>query len=597
MHQLLVIDKVDVQVATRDFLSDIIQNELVHTVFQPIIDLNRRTIHGYEALIRGPENTEYFSPLPLFEAAQAHKLEVQMEIMCRKVSIRQYAELGLREKLFLNISPSALMNPDFKTGKTQQYLQEYGITPEQVVIEVTEQQKTYNYRMFADAITHYRDMGFTVALDDLGDGYSGLRLWSELLPDFIKVDKHFIHNIHNDRIKASFVASLHRMATASNCRIIAEGVEQGEELAVLQKIGIPFAQGYHFARPKPVPPTAIELDRFAQAAVLKQDARFMEMETTDLSRIARQVEPLSMSMLVNEIVDHLQRNPEVQLVPILQQGRPVGIINRHLFFNRLMASRFGVELYGKRPISSFLDGKVILVDINSELEDVSLRLTSTPVPEQAFIITADGLYHGVATVLDLLEIITEKKIENARHANPLTLLPGIVPVNKVIDRKLKEQQAFSVAYFDLDCFKPYNDYYGYDAGDRVIQLLADLIKKAYSRDSSLIGHIGGDDFIVMDSSNSHLENIENLLRSFTEQIPQYYDSGHLKEGGITGIDRSGRMSFFPLVSVSVGVVPPEAVSTCLSHIEIADLASEAKKIAKKQPGNSYFINRRAIVRV
>ncbi len=65
-----------------------------------------------------------------------------------------------------------------------------------------------------------------VALDDLGDGYSGLRLWSELLPDFhIKVDKR-CHSIHNDRIKASFVASLHRMATASNCRIIAEGVEQ-----------------------------------------------------------------------------------------------------------------------------------------------------------------------------------------------------------------------------------------------------------------------------------------------------------------------------------------------------------------------------------
>ncbi len=69
----------------------------------------------------------------------------------------------------------------------------------------------------------------------------------------------------------------------------------------------------------------------------------------------------------------------------------------------------------------------------------------------------------------------------------------MVPVNKVIDRMLKEQQAFSVASIDLDCFKPYNDYYGYDAGDRIIQLLADLIKKVFHHNQSLIGHIGGDD--------------------------------------------------------------------------------------------------------
>ncbi|MES2624910.1 MAG: bifunctional diguanylate cyclase/phosphodiesterase [Pseudomonadota bacterium] len=597
MQQLFVLDQINPEVRPYDILRDIILHEDVHTVFQPIVDLNGRSIHGYEALIRGPENTEYFRPIALFDAAITHKLEVQLEIMCRKVSIREYAALGLSEKLFLNISPTALMNPDFKKGKTLQYLEEYEISPEQVVIEVTEQQKTHNYRLLAEAITHYRNMGFTVALDDLGDGYSGLRLWSELLPDFIKVDKHFISNIHNDRIKASFVASLHKMATASNCKIIAEGVEQGEELMMLQKIGISFAQGFWFARPTAVPVTALEADKFSLDTMSSHVARYAVNEVTDLSRIARQVEPQSTSMLVSEIVDYLQKNPELQLVPILKEGRPVGIINRHLFFNRLMASRFGVELYGKRPISSFLDDKVILVDINSELENVSQRLTSTPVPEQAFIITSDGRYHGVATVLDLLEIITEQKIENARHANPLTLLPGIVPTNKVIDRMLKEQQPFSVAYFDLDCFKPYNDYYGYEAGDRIIQLLADLIKKSYPYDHSLIGHIGGDDFIVVDSSSTHLENIENLLKRFAEQIPQYYEEAHLADGGINGIDRSGRLSFFHLVSVSVGVVPPDSVSSCISHIEIADLASEAKKIAKKQPGNSYFINRRAIIRV
>ncbi len=440
MRQSFILDQLHPIVRNVDVLRDIILNENVHAVFQPIVDISKRTIHGYEALIRGPEKSDYFSPLPLFEAALAHELEVELEIMCRKVSIRRYAELGLKEKLFLNISPAALLNPDFKKGKTLKYLKEFSISPEQVVIEVTEQQRTHNYALLAEVITHYRNMGFTVALDDLGDGYSGLRLWSELLPDFIKIDKHFIRNIHNDRIKASFVGSLHRMATASSCRIIAEGVEHSDELVALQKIGISFAQGFYFAKPMAIPCRELDPAAFQSNVSFKKDDSGVDAESTDLSRIARYVMPQSTSMLVCEIVDYLQKNPELQLVPILQEGRPVGIINRHLFFNRLMASRFGVELYGKRPISSFLDDKVILVDINSQLENVSQRLTSMPVPEQAFIITSEGLYHGVATVLDLLEIITEQKIESARHANPLTLLPGIVPVNKVINRMLKDER-------------------------------------------------------------------------------------------------------------------------------------------------------------
>jgi diguanylate cyclase (GGDEF)-like protein len=581
--------------ADEELVRDIIARERVQAVFQPIVDLKRRAILGYEALTRGPEDTPFHKPIALFGAAIKLGLESELEIVCRKNSIRAFAKLGLDAKLFLNISPGALTNPGFKKGKTLRYLEEFGISPERVVIEVTEQHKTQGYRLLAEALAHYRSMGFTVALDDLGAGYSGLRLWTEVLPDYIKIDKHFIRNIHNDRIKASFVTSLYRMASASNCQVIAEGVELAEELKVLQKIGIGFVQGYYFARPESIPLRTLEKCDFdgndwATHFPLPTDGN------ADLMRISRQIEPLSADTTVNDIVDLFQKRPDLQLLPILEQERPAGIINRHLFFNKLMATRFGVELYGKRAIRKLLEKQVILIDINSELESVSQRLIATPVPEQAFIITAEDRYHGVATVLDLLEIITEQKIQNARHANPLTLLPGIVPVNHVINKMLGERRSFCVAYFDLDNFKPYNDYYGYDAGDRIIQLLSDQLRKVYHGSHALIGHIGGDDFIVMDSAVDYLGNIQALLGGFAEQVPQYYSQTHLQEGGINGIDRNGQFSFFGLTSVSVGVVPPESVATCQSHIDIADLASEAKKLAKTTRGNSYFINRRAIVR-
>jgi EAL domain-containing protein (putative c-di-GMP-specific phosphodiesterase class I)/GGDEF domain-containing protein len=574
---------------------DIVARERVQAVFQPIIDLRKRAILGYESLTRGPEDTPFHKPIALFEAATTLGLESELEVVCRKNSIRAFAELGLDAKLFLNISPGALTNPGFKKGKTLRYLEEFGISPERVVIEVTEQHKTRGYRLLAEALAHYRSMGFTVALDDLGAGYSGLRLWTEVLPDYIKIDKHFIRNLHNDRIKLSFVTSLFRMASASNCQVIAEGVELEEELKVLQKIGITYVQGYYFARPQSIPLRTLEHCDFAANDWMTQFPLPPE-GNADLMKISRQLEPLSPETTVNRIVDLFQKHPELQLLPIVEKDLPVGIINRHLFFNKLMATRFGVELYDKKPVRKLLEKQVILIDINSELESVSQRLIATPVPEQAFIITSEGKYHGVATVLDLLEIITEQKIQNARHANPLTLLPGIVPVNHVINKMLGERQSFSVAYFDLDNFKPYNDYYGYDAGDRIIQLLADQLRKVYRTGHALIGHIGGDDFIVMDSTPDYLANIKTLLSGFAEQVPQYYSQTHQQEGGITGIDRNGAFSFFGLSSVSVGVVPPEAVATCQSHIDIADLASEAKKLAKGTRGNSYFINRRAIVR-
>jgi EAL domain-containing protein (putative c-di-GMP-specific phosphodiesterase class I)/GGDEF domain-containing protein len=586
----------EVHFQSSSMLREIIQNELLYPVFQPIVNVRHQQILGYEALIRGPDGSPYYKPIQLFSGAKAIGMDVELEVLCRKCSIREFVQLGLSGQLFLNISPGALLDPAFRKGRTLKYLQEYCVNPERVVIEITEQHETKGYQMLAAALAHYRGMGFTVALDDLGAGYSGLRLWSELLPDFIKVDKHFVRRINSDRIKASFVTNLLRMSSASNCQLIAEGVEDVEELKTLQRLGVTFVQGYYFARPERVPPASIAVEKFP----IEERELLVPLASTgntDLQRISRQVAPLSASVTVNEAVDHLQRHPELQLLAVLDGTRPVGIINRHQFFNRLMATRFGMELYGKRRISKLLGQQLILVDLNAELETVSQQLVSTQVPEQAFIIMDGERYHGVASLLDLLEIITEQKIQHARHANPLTLLPGIVPVNHAINKLLAAATPFAVSYWDIDNFKPYNDFYGYAAGDRVIQLLAELLRRIYDDDSALIGHIGGDDFIVVDFAGDYQERVDSLLAEFAAAIPSFYEAGHRGAGGMSGLDRQGVQVFFGLASVSVGIVPPAGVASCQSHIEIADLATEAKKQAKKCRGNSMFVNRRAILRV
>lgn len=104
-------------------------------------------------------------------------------------------------------------------------LREYGIAPSQIVIELTEQAPTDDFQLLQTALHHYRDMGFSIALDDLGAGYSSLRLWSELRPDYVKIDRHFIDGIHQDALKREFVGSILQIARASRAQVIAEGIE------------------------------------------------------------------------------------------------------------------------------------------------------------------------------------------------------------------------------------------------------------------------------------------------------------------------------------------------------------------------------------
>lgn len=234
-------------------LPDIIRDGLITVLFQPIISLREQRIVGYEALSRGPSNSPLHSPLVLFASARQQCMLTELESLCRQIAIRRFSELQLPGTLFLNVSPESLLEPQHYPGRTLTMLSNAGMTPPQVIIELTEQAPIDSFELLRGALHHYRDMGFSIALDDLGAGYSSLRLWSELRPEYVKIDRHFIDGIHLDPIKREFVGSLLNMAKASNARIIAEGIELVEELNVLREMGVDWVQGYLLGRPEAHP--------------------------------------------------------------------------------------------------------------------------------------------------------------------------------------------------------------------------------------------------------------------------------------------------------------------------------------------------------
>ena len=570
----------------------ILDDKLLTPHFQPIVSLTQKKIMGYEALIRGPSDSPLHSPFNLFATAERFNLSTRLEFLCREITIHRYADLDIEEKLFINASPLVLLQPEFKKGETLRLLDQYGVNPRSVIIELTEHKPADNYEIMRASAKHYRGMGFEIALDDLGAGYSGLRLWAELLPEYVKIDKHFIHSLHDDPVKLNFVRSIQSMAVSLNCNVIAEGIETEEEFKAIEKLGITHAQGYYFARPTAIPAEKISNSVFATAEHVKDYKTVPFNNSTTAIDIIRDITPISAKTIISDVMNLFHHNGELNILPLVDDHIASGIIFRDKFLTKLFSSRYGIDLHGKNPIKTFIENTPLCIDKNMPIDLISKQLTSLMTNDPAFIITNNGEYMGIGTLLDLLAEFTRQQIDNAKHANPLTLLPGSVPINNQVNQLLSNKIPFSFGYFDLDNFKPFNDVYSYDAGDDIIKAVAHTLTHYIPAESGVVGHIGGDDFIVIFTCDDWLMRCENILEAFKNTVPTYYNDKDIKSGGIHTENRTGEKCFFPLISLSIGLVDPNSTQQCQSHVDIADLASEAKKMAKKITGNSLFINQR-----
>ncbi len=226
-----------------------LKSNQVSTMFQPIIDLTTGKLFGVEALSRGPAGSPFESPLALFPAAEQAGCLFQLEHLCRRQAITIAAGQGLRGKLFLNINPQVVNDPAFEAGTTMRNLEILGFNPNNVVFEITERQAISDYASFCRALEHYRCQGFMVAVDDAGAGYSSLQAISELRPDFVKLDMSLVRDLNSNPVRMAICEALIGLAHRIDARVIAEGIESGEELRTLASLGARYGQGYFLGRP------------------------------------------------------------------------------------------------------------------------------------------------------------------------------------------------------------------------------------------------------------------------------------------------------------------------------------------------------------
>lgn len=566
-------------------LNRILAHGDITTLFQPIVSLSERRVLGYEALSRGPSNSALHSPINLLAAARhAGRLDA-LEVSFRQNACRRFREGALPGKLFLNASPDSLLDHDHRAGRTLALLQTYGIPASQVVIELTEQTPTEDFEVLHAALHHYRAMGFLIALDDLGAGYSSLRLWSELRPDYVKIDRYFIDGIHQDRLKREFVESILRIARASKAEVIAEGIELPEELAVLTEMGVDLVQGYLLGRPQERP--LLDAEEVLPSAIAA--AAESPENASPLAPLLIEQQAIGAERQIAELLEIFRLQPSLGSLAVLDDAqRPVGIVHRHLISDALLKP-FATELLARKPVSRLMSTDYLSVEISQSLQQVSRLLTSRARQrvDEDFIITLDGRYQGLGRVMDLLKLITEMKIQQARHANPLTLLPGNVPIQQSLLRLLQQHCEAAICYVDVDNFKPFNDLYGYAKGDEVLLCLAQCLNDAIDPASEFIGHIGGDDFMLVLRCDDWHARLERLFAHFEQRVRQFYRADHLAEGCFVAEDRAGQPERYPLLSLSIGVVLLDGEQPHgLDAGSLAALASDAKRAAKKQAGYS-----------
>ncbi|KAE9648355.1 bifunctional diguanylate cyclase/phosphodiesterase [Pseudomonas sp. PB106] len=569
-------------------LSSILTQSGLHSLFQPIISLSERRILGYEALTRGPSNSPLHSPIALFAVARQARRLNELEIACRQSACRRFNEQQLPGKLFLNVSPESLLEAAHQPGRTLQLLQDFGIPPSQVVIELTEQTPIDDFQLLQTALHHYRAMGFSIALDDLGAGYSSLRLWSELRPDYVKIDRHFIDGIHQDALKREFVGSILQIAKASRAQVIAEGIELPEELAVLTEMGVDLVQGYLLGRPQEHPP------RDARALMPKHDSSAVALndEGSDLSALLNDQPAVPRDTPTATVLEAFRRQANLNSLAVLdEQGQPCGIVHRHSLSDALLKP-FATDLFARKPISRLMNDDFLAVEMSQSLQQVSRLITSRARQriEEDFIITLNGSYLGLGRVIDVLKLITELKIQQARYANPLTLLPGNVPIQQCLTRLLQQGRESVICYVDIDSFKPFNDIYGYGRGDEVLLCLAQCLNERVDPTRDFVGHIGGDDFLLVLGPEDWRKRLNQLLDDFQSQCRRFYRTEHLDAGCFIAPNRQGVRQEFPLLSLSIGVVHlhPEACAQ-LDASQLAEMASQAKHHAKNIPGYSVHV--------
>lgn len=575
----------------------LINEDLLSTMFQPVVQLDSGLIFGYEALVRGPVGSALEYPDALFAAGRREGLTVELEMRCALQALKDWRGQKLAGKLLINMSAAALASAvaqDQGQGGLS-LCETLGLRATDIVIELTEHERVADIDSLRCAISYLRRQGVSIALDDFGDGRSSLRLWSELQPDLVKIDKYFTHDLPAHAEKLQTFRALLQLAETFGAQLVAEGIENAEELRVLRDLGVAYGQGWFLGRPsregqREILTAARDVLASNDIAVLPELRRASSNGVT-AERLMMEAVSVDEETTHEQLLRLFNEHEQLHAVAVLNaRQQPVALVDRSQFINR-WAKPFFNDLYGRRACTLFANPTPLIVDADTGIEALTTVLTSADQRylREGFIITRAGRYLGLGTGEQLVRSVTEARIEAARHANPLTFLPGNIPISQHIGRLISSGREFVAAYADLNHFKPFNDEYGYWRGDEMIRLVARVASAHCDSQRDFLGHVGGDDFVILFQSDDWEHRCEQIVERFNDLARNLFDAAALEAGGIMAEDRHGDLRFHPCTTLSIGAVRIRPGSLQRAE-DVATAAATAKRHAKHEQLSVYVMS-------
>ena len=574
-------------------LRDVLERRALYSVFQPIFNFKSQSVLGYEALIRGPRSSVLQSPIELFDAANDEGSLLQLSIICIQTVLQSFAALRLAGKLFLNVSPRVIAQPGFRQDRARETLERLGLKPERVIIELTEHHPTLDFAHVHDSLLLYRSMGFQVAIDDLGEGFSSLRLWSELKPEYVKADKHFVTGLADHPVKTQFMRALQLIADSCGTQIIAEGIESASDFKLVRELGIACGQGYFIGvpteKPKAEPSAEVREVLGDKRIPIFPVAKFHGGVQVTSHQFLREVEAIEGHMPVRKVVEIFEASQKRYSIPVIENGAPVGLVaRRHVRAIKRFDDQSAEAL--SRPCREIMNVAPMMVDRTLALNQLTTILAeSTPQHlADGFIITAEGRYLGMGSVNDVLRVLNDNHLTAARYISPLTLLPGQVPANEHLQRLLGAGVVFVAALCEIDHMKGFNDTYGFAKGDELIRATGLALRDAGDTSSDFTGHIYGNRYLVLAQSADWESRLRLALEKFSSNLREQLSEEEILRGNFIWKGRRGTTEVRPLPRLVIGVVEVSEDKWESRH-DVMAAVREANARAKMKAGNNIEI--------
>lgn len=589
----------DEQLSESALFEDILNNEKITSLYQPIVNLRTSEIIGYEALSRGPEQTQFYSPLALIEKAHELNRIWDLEMLFRKKALERLHRLEKDKFLFINVDPDVIKTPEFKSGLTKEYLEQVGGEETSIVFEITERTAISDYTAFQMILENYRRQGYMVAIDDVGAGYSGLKTINELRPNFIKIDMDLIRNIDKDAFKQALIKAFVDTSLTTNIKIIAEGIETKEEMKTLILLGVHAGQGYYLKKPARSF-EALDEDTIIRIHDYNKIAKNLNAFSKEYHYISNLItnsnyqvyESMAPAITVKSYLD----KTNLKSVCICENNCPVGLVMKHNL-DACLSGKYGFALYSNKPISRIMNTTPLIVDLYTPISVVAKTAMGRS-DDQLFddvIVTKGSKYFGTVSMKKIFEYTLMFEKNNAKENNPLTGLPGNPVITRVLTDLVSYKNASCILYVDINEFKIYNDVYGFEKGDYMIKYIADMMGDVVKRDfpfSSFVGHIGGDDFIVVIDGELEKCKIlaQNIIEHFEAQKSNFFTKAHIECGEIQSEDRFGIVRNLKLTSLSIAGLYGD-LSTFKNSEHLSENLAQIKKSVKKIGKSSFLIKR------